>query len=270
MLISAPFLTRTFVRVPLLLFLGLLGVSLVRGQTADEVITNYIKARGGLTKIKAVQSERVTGSITLGPGVEGSLIYERKRTLKMRMEIILGGQSFLRIYDGKGTGWTYNPFAPNASVQPMAEDELRSIVEEADFEGPFVDYKSKGNQIEFMGKEQVEGKPAYKLKLTNKSKESSYFLFDASTGLIMKWQGTRKLSDKDLLWETNFRDFREVEGLKYPFLVESGPAGTDQFQKIVADKIEVNISIDDARFGKPNIPTPPPVTVDPSDNSKPN
>jgi len=250
--------------------LSLIAVSLffilppaLRAQNADDVINAYIKARGGLAKLKSVQTERVTGVITFAPGVEGPFFVERKRPLKMHMEIAINGQSLVRVYDGKSSGWIYNPFAPNAAVLPMTPADISGIADEADFEGPFVDYKAKGNQIEYVGKEQIDGKIVHKLKLTDKQGDASFFFFDASTGLIMKWQGMRKVGDKALPWETYFRDFREVDGLKYPFLVESAATDSDQIQKITATKIETNIALNDSQFAKPNPPAPPATPADP-------
>jgi len=254
------------------LFLSLLLALPAAAQSVDDILSQYLVARGGLDKIKAIQSERVTGTISFGPGAEGPFIVERARPLKMHMEFNLNGQVVIRVYDGKSAGWTYNPFVPNPAVQPMAEADLRYIFEEADLDGPFVDYKSKGNQIEFAGKEDVEEKPAYKLKLTNRNGDVSYFFFDASTHLLLKWQGNRKLGDKGVPWVSFFRDFREVNGLKYPFLIESGEPGAETTQKITAEKIELNIPIDEARFGKPNPPVPPTPPAQPpaGDSSKPN
>src|SRR5882724_13128348 len=232
-------------------------------QTADDVINAYLKARGGLAKIKSIQTERVTGTITFAPGVEGPFFFERKRPLKMHTEITVNGQSLIRVYDGKSSGWIYNPFAPNAAVLPMTPADISGIADEADFEGPFVDYKAKGNQIEYVGKEQIDGKIVHKLKLTDKQGDASFFFFDASTGLIMKWQGMRKVGDKVLPWETYFRDFREVDGLKYPFLVESAATDSDQIQKITATKIETNIPLNDSQFAKPKAPAPPAESADP-------
>jgi hypothetical protein len=149
----------------------------------------------------------------------------------------------------------------------MTREEIRGATDESDLDGPFVDYKAKGNQLEYLGTEQIDGKPARKLKLTAKSGEVSYCFFDPASGLILRIQSTRRIKDADVPWETNFHDFREVEGLKYPFLVESGPAGSDQVQKIAASKIEINIPIDDSRFEKPVPPQPP---VEPADPPKPN
>jgi outer membrane lipoprotein-sorting protein len=231
-------------------------------QTADDVINAYLKARGGLAKIKSIQTERVTGTITFAPGVEGPFFVERERPLKMHMEITVNGQSLIRVYDGKTAGWIYNPFT-NAAVVPMGAEDLAGIADEADFEGPFIDYKIKGNQIEYSGKEQIDGKVVQKLKLTDKHGEVSYFYFDASTGLIMKWQGTRKVGSEVRPWETYFRDFREVDGLKYPFLVESAAVDSDKIQKIVATKIETNIPLNESQFAKPKAPAPPAESADP-------
>jgi hypothetical protein len=238
-------------------------------QTADDIINAYLKARGGLAKIRAIQTERVSGTITFGPGIEGPFFVERKRPLKMHLEITVNGQTLIRVYDGKSAGWIYNPFAPNAAVAPMTQEDLRGIADEADFEGPFIDYKAKGSQIEYVGKDEVDGKPAQKVKLTGKEGDVSYYLFDASTGLILRWQGMRKVNDKNVPWETYFRDFRPVEGLKYPFLVESGAVGSDQIQKIAATKIEINIPIQDSEFGEPKVPTPAVAPGAPADTAKP-
>jgi outer membrane lipoprotein-sorting protein len=223
-------------------------------QSAEEIISNYVAARGGVEKIKSVKTERVVGTISFGPDADGPFLVERKRPLKMHMEITLSGQTLIRVYDGKSAGWIYNPFMPNPSVQPMSEFDLKNIFDEADFDGPFVDYKDKGNKIEFVDKAEILGKPAYKLKLTNKNGDASFFYFDASTALLLKWEGTRKVEGKDVPWESFFHDFREINGLKYPFLVESDAPGTSQTQKIAAEKIEVNLPLEDALFEKPNPP----------------
>jgi outer membrane lipoprotein-sorting protein len=227
-------------------------------QSVDEIVSNYIAARGGLDKIKSVKTERISGTISFGPDADGPFLVERRRPLKLHMEITLSGQTLVRVYDGKSSGWIYNPFMPNPSVQPMTAYDLNNIFDEADFDGPFVDYQDKGNKVEFVGKEEILGKPACKLKLINKNGDTSFFYFDASTYLLLKWEGTRKVEGKDVPWETFFHDFHEINGLKYPFLIESDAPGTNQTQKIVAEKIEVNIPIEDARFEKPSPPASAP------------
>jgi len=232
-------------------------------QSVDDILAKYLSVRGGLEKIKAVQSERVTGTISFGPGEEGPFVVERARPMKMHMELVLNGQPLIRVYDGKSAGWVYNPFMPNPAVQSMTDADLRNIFDEADFDGPFVDYKSKGNHIELVGKDEVEEKPAYKLKLTNRNGEISYFFFDASTFSLLKCQGNRQMDGKDIPWVTFFHDYREVAGLHYPFQIQYAEPGTENSHTITADKIEINVPISEVRFAKPNPPPPPPPPAEP-------
>jgi len=264
--------TESTMRKLAFLFLSLLFALPAAAQSVDDILTKYFAARGGLDKIKAVQSERVTGTISFGPGAEGPFIVERARTLKMHMEFNLNGQDIIRTYDGKFAGWIYNPFSSNPSVQPMTEADVHNVFEEADFDGPFVDYKSKGNRLELAGKEDVEEKPAYKLKLTDRNGEVSYFFFDASSYLLLMCQGSHKQDDKDVPWVSFFRDFREINGLKYPFLIEYEEPGTEHTRRLIADKIELDVPIDEARFGKPSPPAPPAPPAEPpaAESPKPN
>src|SRR5437879_8074804 len=148
-------------------------------QTADEIVNRAVAARGGAEKIKAIQSERVTGRVSFGPGLEGTLVAELKRPHKLHVEIAIEDQKIIRVYDGKSAGWVVNPFAEKKDAQPMSAEDLKSISEESDFDGPFIDYKTKGNQIELVGKEELQGKPAYRIKLTNKNGNIRFYLFDA-------------------------------------------------------------------------------------------
>lgn len=231
-------------------------------QNADDIVAKYFSARGGLSKIKSVQTERVTGSINFGPGVDGPFTVERKRPMKMHMDVTIAGKSMIRTYDGKSAGWIYNPFVPNPDVTPMSAEELANVDDEADFDGPFVDYQQKGNKLEYIGREMVDGKNAYKVKLTNKKGEISYFDFDPDTYLVLKWQGNRKIGDKEVPWESYFKDYRDVNGLKYPFVIESNAPGTEMMQTITAEKIETNIPLDDARFAKPVVAAPAPAPAE--------
>jgi outer membrane lipoprotein-sorting protein len=248
--------------------LSLLPIS-AAAQTADEIVTRVLDARGGAERIKAVQAERVTGRISFAPGVEGPFVVELKRPHKMHMEISIEDKKLVRVYDGKSEGWTINPFAENKNLQPMSAEDLKNISDESDFDGPLVDYRAKGNQVELVGKEDLDGAPAYRLKLTNKNGDVRFYLFDASSYLLLKWEGVRKAEDKEIPWESSFHDYREVNGLKYSFEIDSGSPGTDLKQAIVADKIEIDAEIDESHFARPAPPEAPPAPVAPADSDPP-
>src|SRR5438132_473701 len=241
-----------FLSITLLLFAPLAAAA----QTADEIVKKTLDARGGIEKIKAVQSERISGRVSFTQGMEGTFVVELKRPLKMHVEISVGGQKFIRVYDGKSSGWMINPFAESKDVQPLPPEELKNISDESDFDGPLVDYKAKGNQIELIGKEKLDDKPVYRLKLTNKNGDVRFYFIDATTFFLLKWEGIRKNGEEDLPWESFFSDFHDVQGLKYAFRIDQGSPGSEFKQTLIAEKIEINPPIDDSHFAKPQVPTP--------------
>ena len=232
-------------------FLCVLSLRSAPAQTLDEIIKRAIDARGGIEKIKAVQSERITGRLSFSQGIEGTLILELLRPHKLYSEISVEGQKVLRVYDGKSTGWMVNPFMGNKDAVEMSAEELKGMPDESDGDGPLVDYKAKGSKVELVGKEDAEGKPFYRLKITGKSGEVRSYLIDGATFLTTKWEGIRKVGDQDLLWECRLSDYREVEGLKFPFKIDQGSPGTEYRQTLTVEKIEINPKLDEVHFAKP-------------------
>ena len=227
---------------------------LAAAQTADDIVNKVFAARGGLDKIRAVTSQRVSGTIAFGQQ-SGPFVLELKRPLKMHMELTIQNMTLVRVYDGKSSGWANNPFAGKMIPDAMSEEELKNINEEADFDGALVDYKQKGSQIELVGKDKVKSDDAWRLKLTTKNSDVRYYLFDANSFLLLKWEGKRKVNGQDIPMETYFSDYRDVDGLKFPFELDSGSSDSEIVQKITIDKIDLNSEIKDAEFQKP--PAPP-------------
>ena len=247
----------------LVAFLYVLPLRSGPAQTLDEIVKKTIDARGGIEKIKAVQSERITGQILFAQGVAGTLTLELKRPHKLYSEISVEGQKVLRVYDGKSAGWTVNPFTENKGVAEMSAEELKEMPDESDGDGPLVDYKAKGSKVELVGKEDAQGKPVYRLKITGKSGEVRSYLIDGTTFLTTKWEGIRKVGDQDLPWECTLSDYREVQGLKFPFKIDQGSPGTEYRQTLTVDKIEINPKIEESHFAKPTVPEAPKASATP-------
>jgi len=248
--------------------LGLLGAfglspSAAQAETAEEIVSKALAARGGLDKIKSVETERISGTISLGPGAVGPFEVELKRPGKMHAEFTFAGQTLIRTYDGR-SGWVLNPFTGNKEAQPMSAEDMHSISDESDFDGPLVDYQSKGGQIAFVRKEELEGTSVYRLKLTQKNGEVRFYLFDTSSFELHKGETTRTIEGKAYPVETYFSDYRDVGGLKFAYRIQSRSEGQDQQQNITIDKIELNAPIDDSRFAKP---VPPASLTTPTSSS---
>jgi len=226
--------------------------------TADQLVAKVLEARGSIARLKAVKSERIAGTISFGPGAEGPFTVELKRPGKMHMEVTIQDQTVLRVYDGHGSGWIVNPFSGNKSATPMSGDDLRNIADESDFDGPLLDYQSKGNQVAALGSENIAGKPSLKLKLTTKSGDVRIYFFDAATFLLLKWTGLRKTNEQEIPVESLFADYRDVGGIKFAFQIATSSPGTNQTQQLSISKIELDPNLDESHFAKPpDAPAPP-------------
>ena len=244
--------------------LGLLGGLLLgcatraAGQTTDEIVAKVLAARGGLEKIKAVQTERITGTLYFNPELYGPFLAEFKRPGKMHNEMTIQNKTVARSFNGKDMGWVINPFVGKDAAEPMTAEDVKEVVNEADFDGPLVDAKAKGNTIELTGTEKVEGRDAYVLKVTHKDGQVSSYSFDTKTFLLAKWSGAETVNGEVVTHETHFHDYRDIGGLKFAFELVSSTSGSDVTQRIVVEKIELDPQVDEAHFGKPQAPPAPP------------
>jgi outer membrane lipoprotein-sorting protein len=219
-------------------------------QSADEIIAKYVKTIGGMDKIQAVTTLRRTGRFTGGGGFEAVVVQENKRPNKVRQEFSLQGMTQVTAYDGK-TGWKIEPWQGKKDPEALSEEEMKGIVEDADFDEPLVNYQQKGNKVEFVGMEQVEGTDAFKLKVTLASGDVRYYYMDTDNYVPIKMESKRMIRGAEQEFETSLGDYKEVAGWYMPFSFETGRKGSDQTQKITIEKIEANVPIDDGRFAQP-------------------
>jgi outer membrane lipoprotein-sorting protein len=218
--------------------------------TVDQIVAKYVDARGGMDKIKAVKTMRQTGKMTLPQGMELPFTVTAKRPKSTRMEFTFQGMTGMQVCDGS-MAWSVMPFMGKKDPEPMTADETKNMLDQADFDGPIVDYKDKGNQIELMGKEQVEGADAYKLKVTPKSGDVRYVYLDAESFLEVKIESKRTMRGTEVESESILGDYREEGGMMMPHSIENRPKGAPAGQKMTIDKVELNVDIPDTQFAMP-------------------
>ena len=226
-------------------------------QTVDEIIAKNVKARGGIDKIKSVQTIRSTATMTMGPGMEAPGSMTVKRPDMARLEFTVQGLTAIQAYDGKNA-WQIMPFMGKKDPELMSADDKKDMEENADIDGPLVDYKSKGNKIELLGKEKVEGTDAYKLKITLKNGDVITDYLDADSFLEIKQEMKRTVRGSEQEIEASLGDYKEVNGVMFPFAMENGIKGSQEKQKITVSKIELNVPVDDAIFKMPAAPAAKP------------
>jgi outer membrane lipoprotein-sorting protein len=232
----------------------------VWAQTADEIIAKNIQARGGSDKLKSVQTIKSTATMAMGPGMEAPGVLIQKRGNMARLEFTIQGLTAVQAYDGKNA-WQIMPFTGKKDPELMSADEAKEIEENADLDGPLVDYKSKGNQVEFLGKEKVEGTDAYKLKVGLKNGDVQTVYIDTDSFLEIKEETKRTVRGSEQVVESSIGDYKEVDGIIFPFAIESGVKGSPQKQKLTITKIVLNAPVDDSIFKMPKA-SPAPAKTD--------
>jgi outer membrane lipoprotein-sorting protein len=226
-------------------------------QTADEIIARHIRAIGGMEHIQAVTTLRATGRFTGGGGFEATLAIENKRPNKIRSEFSLQGMTGVTAYDGQ-TGWKIQPWQGKKDAEPLSEDEMRSVMEDADFDGPLINYQQKGIRVELVGTDQVEGTDVYKLKVTLASGDVRFYYLDTENYIPIKIETRRTIRGAEQAFETSLGNYKAVAGWLLPHSMETRRAGSGESgAKITIDRIEANVPIDDSRFAKPAAPAPP-------------
>ena len=235
-------------------------------QTAEEIISHYIKTIGGMEKIQAVKTLRRTGKFNGGGGFEAVVLEENKRQGKVRQEFSLQGFTGIVAYDGK-SGWKIEPWQGKKDPEPLGEEQLKQILEDSDFDGPLVDYKQKGNKIEFVGMDEVEGTDSFKLKVTLKGGDVHYYYMDTDYYVPIKIDTKRMVRGAEREYETVLGDYKEVAGWYLPHSVETNVKGSQDKQKVTYERIEANVAIDDTRFREPVMDAKPEPS-EPPDASK--
>ena len=219
-------------------------------QSADEVVSKYLHAIGGMEKIQAVHSLRRVGKFVGGGGFEAAIVQENKRPNRVREEFVLQDLTGINAYDGT-TGWKIEPWDGKKDAESLSEEEAKSILEDSDFDGPLVDYRKKGNKVEYAGHDEVEGTDTYKLKVTLPNGTVQHYYVDADSYVPIKIDTRRMIRGGEREYETIVGDYKQVAGCYLPYSFETNVKGSSDKSKYIYDTIEANVPMDDTRFQRP-------------------
>jgi len=257
--------------------------------TAAQIVQKNLAARGGAQAWQGVQSMTWKGKIEVGYGdslarserwvsdattrrgrgprtqpvndeaahkeqVRVPFALEMKRPDKTRIEVEFGGKTAVQLFDGS-SGWLLRPYLNRDDWEPYSAEQAaqaRSQQSRWNLGGPLIDSTSRGAKVELIGVEPVEGHDAYKLELTEKAGEVQHVWIDAKSFLDVKVEGTPRRVDGKMrtVWVTQ-RDFRSVQGVMVPFMLDTAVEGAPDTHKMIVEKVTINPRLDDSRFVKP-------------------
>jgi hypothetical protein len=236
-----------------------LGAAAAAAQTVDELVAKHIAARGGEERLKAIETMKITRTIAT-PFTSVQVVTFKKRPNLLRIEQTPKGQTQASVRGINGeAAWdvTQGKVVTRPEVIAIEGREI-----DGDFDGLLVDWKAKGHTVTFEGKDKIGLNDAYKLKVTTKGGTVREVYLDANTFLEAQVAGKVRLPALDprtkehRFYNTTivFSDYRDVEGVKFPFSIDEerieGPI-TQSFA-IYTDKVEVNVPMDASLFVPPS------------------
>jgi len=239
-----------------LLLIGALSASsIAQGvptHALDDLVAKNIQARGGIVALHAMRSLTLRGKLLVNDGqIELGLVQTVERPSNIRVEASIQGLTQVQAYNGT-VGWQINPFQGRKDPERLSADDIKSLAETiADFDGSLVDWQKKGNKLEYLGIEDVDGTQAHKIKLTRQSGDMEYVYLDPDHFLEIRLLSQRTEHGVTVETETDLGDYEKIQGVFVPFSMEFGPKGSSDRQKLIVSSAKVNARTDDALFNLP-------------------
>ncbi len=216
--------------------------------TINEVIANHIQAIGGEAAVRALNSLKVSGTVSVR-GMETEFTQFFKAGDKMRMEMQIMGNSMVQAYDGT-TAWAIQPWeGPDPVVMP--EDQAATAKRQANFKGDFIDPDKYGISFELKGSVDIDETTAYAVEVTYSDGMKKTVYIDAITWLPIKAVSTMNMMGQEAQVEVTYDNYRDVSGVQLPTKIEFAVDG-DVFTSMNWVNIEVNPTLNDALFAFPS------------------
>lgn len=215
----------------------LFGAS-AQAQTVDEIVEKYVGATGGIEKWNSIESIVITSR-----SKSWNSDFYWKKPNHVREEVSTGVPEMglqIRAFDGT-TSWMINPMEGSQAPRRMSEKETLDLLQTANGWRQLIDYKANGYQLELVGKETIEGNPAYKVKMTRPTGDVLNLFFDAKTFLVIR--RTRHVrtpwgEETDIV--TTISDYRPEGGILLPHKIGDSPY-----------EYRVNLPMDEKGFKMP-------------------
>ncbi len=210
----------------------------------DQLLDQHAHAMGGAEAWKNFNTHLIVHDSQQGDKNYSSTLY-MKMPNKFRIDFKAGDIQRTKAYDGV-EGWIMQ----NDELRPMPQGEDLEMAEETEFYGELVLARDRGHQLEYLGTETLNGKKVHKIKMTKSKTDEQFYYLNPETHLLeMVAEYSEDVSWKGVLFKTSFDDYREVDGLLFPFKMELF-ADERLLRKFNTRSIEVNGTMPDSIFSK--------------------
>ncbi len=220
-------------------------------ETVDDLVAKHVAARGGLQALRAISSLSSTGKMLI-PGFNVEVGYKEIviRPGSARVDVSIQGLTAVQAYDGT-TAWQIQPFQGRKDPEKMTADDAKQLQDMADFEDALVDYKAKGNTVEYLGTQDVDGAPAYVLRAKLRDGDVQTYYLDPDAMLAVRVESLKVVRGAEVQTVSDLGDYEKVAGVYFPFEISTGQRGSSQRTLITLDKVVANGNVPASLFSFP-------------------
>ncbi len=214
--------------------------------SVDQVLDKYVQAVGGKAAIEKLTSRVSKGTLEApDQGVSGSIeIYAKAPNKTATVVDVPGFGQFRQGFDGTG-GWADNP---QTGVREMSGQELSITKRGAEFH-QVLKLRELYPKMTLKGTQKMGTRNAHVVEADPGDGTLRRMYFDAETGLLVRNEIERDSPEGRSTQDTELEDYKEVDGVKLPFIVRQSNPNLSFVVKI--SEVRHNVSIDDAKFAKP-------------------
>ena len=243
--------------ISVIFLLGLLALpGIGRGQEdlakkkeeAKTILEKMIEVQGGRQLLESITDTTSTASIEMVTmGMSGSATLYHKEPGKMRMDIEVMGMVITQAFDGQKAWWV-NP--QTSLEEEMPESATQDLKRQALTMGnkATLDPDSLGIVYTHEGTEAIDGKDYLVLKQILPDGFESTIYVDPSDYLTFMTKATIiNQMGTEVESVTHYSDYRDLEGMKYPFNLTVYQAG-EEFMSITMNEIKFNSGLEDSLF----------------------
>ena len=219
----------------------------LQAQSLDDIVNKHLEAIGGKQKLSVINSVKMENQMEV-MGNEATTTITILNGKGYRTESEIMGSKMIQVINEKG-GWVLNPMTGSTEPQDLPEAAARQAASQL-YIIPLLDYVSRGTKLTLDGKESIDGKETFKIKVTNKEGADISMYIDASTYYMTRLVQTAEMMGQTVSSTINYSDFKKTDqGWVVPYLTEIDMGGMIQLKNKLV-KIEINPTIDPAVFEK--------------------
>lgn len=221
----------------MLIMAGLIMMSVLNAQTLEEIVKKYTEANK-LDQVSQHSTVLITASLSV-MGMDLPMTMWLKNPNKIKTVTSFNGQDIVSVVNGD-KGYSINPMTGSTDPVEMTPDQLKQTLRSSVFENYMANYLKNG-QLTLEGEENVNDKPAFKLKATLDDATIDIFI-DKSTYYLVKSSATTQ----GTIVESYPSDYTDNGGIIVPMKTTTSAQGMDM--QINFTKVEVDVPIADSVF----------------------